>query len=201
MPYILPYVPGCSEPLAKQALVESAIAFCEDTDAIKQPFDTVALLSGQSSVELDVNAGSQVARVLVVVCDGRALHPVLTGLDAQFAASQNQPSHFTTRRTDSEFTLVVHPTPDKQVSLSGEFSLRPRRDATTLEDDLFSLHLDPVVQGALSRICAVPNQPFSDMGMSVRYQSEAIRLSRNHRVAAFYGRARGGARVQQRPFA
>ena len=36
---VLPYVVGCSEPMARQAVLDSAIKFCDQSNVIRQTVD------------------------------------------------------------------------------------------------------------------------------------------------------------------
>jgi hypothetical protein len=70
-----------------------------------------------------------------------------------------------------------------------------------LENDLFDLWSDAVVYGAISRICSIPGQPFSDLVVSAAAASQAARLGGKARVEGSFNRVRGQMRVAPRKFA
>ena len=80
-------------------------------------------------------------------------------------------------------------------------ALRPTREATQLEDDLYSIWIDPLVNATLSKILQVPNQPFTNFMMAEKYAKDAARGFATSRTEGNYGLIRGSMRVRSRPFA
>lgn len=80
-------------------------------------------------------------------------------------------------------------------------ALRPTKTATQVEDDLINYWTDPIVDGAMARILAIPDQPFSDPNKAMMMRASAARATHNARIEGNYGRVRGSMRVKQRPIA
>lgn len=198
---VLPYVPGCPEPTAAQALVDAAIVFCEDTMVVRNQLDTFSTVVGQDAYELDVPLQQQVSRVLTVFVDDTPLPSWTAQGTPPSDDARNRPMAFYTTRSNSEFLLRLYPTPDKVYAVKVVAALRPTRTATQLEDDLSSLWSDAVISGALARLMAVPSQPFTNPGEAMRMQMNAIQLARRARTEGNVGHVRGSMRVTPRPFA
>jgi hypothetical protein len=200
LPRVLPYVIGCSEPLARQAILDSSIDLCETTLVLRQALDTFSTIKNISNYDLETpNNQLKVTRVLSVTIDGREIQGLLQEdiplLDDRVA----QPSCFYTTRVDSEFTLNLHPIPDQKYKVVITVALAPRITATSLEDELFTEWTQPVIDGALARISRIPNMPFTDFNLSMSYQQAALRGMMKAKTESYYGRIRGGSRVKPRP--
>jgi hypothetical protein len=199
-PRMLPYLPGCSEPMAAQALVDAAIAFCEDSMVLREPLAPVAVVADTEAYTLVAPVQQQVARVLSVRLGDRELAAVMAEDVNLLPAATGRPMAFYTTRTGSALQVHLFPTPDEAGSLVAQVALRPTKTADELEDDLFDLWSDAVISGAMARCMAVPGQPFSDPSGAAAYGSAAAALSRKARVESYHGRVRGSIRVRSRPF-
>jgi hypothetical protein len=200
-PRVLPYVPGCSEPLAQQALVDAAIVFCEESQVIRARLDGFSTVPDQVSYELDAPAQQQVARILEVRVDGRPIPMVMAEDVGMISDAVGRPMACYTDATGSEFVLRLFPIPDGVYQVQVSAALRPSRDATSVEDDLFNLWSDALVSGALARLMAVPAQPFSNPALAGGYSVAALSAARKARVEGSFARVRGSTGVTQRPFA
>lgn len=200
-PRMLPYLPGCSEPLAAQAILDAAIVFCEDAQVVREELDSFTTATGEKSYALDAPSQQQIARVLDVTVDGRSL-PGIAAEDVDLlVGAEGSPMSFYTSRNGSELLLNLFPTPDKAYQVQVRAALRPTRNATQLEDDLFNLWSDAVIAGAMARVMAIPGQPFSDPAGSAGYDVAAARAANKARVEGNFGRVRANMRVRSRPFA
>lgn len=205
MPRLAPYVTGVAEPLAFQALVDSAIQFCEETGVLRLTTDPVQTLAGQATYDLDLPAGTELSRVLKVWLDGV---PVYATADAMI----DDPRGFSTQVANptgapraapvieaGSITLVPAP------GLSGQdlvvrAAMRPTRSARVLSDELFNRWCDGVVSGAIYRLATVPAQPFSDPAQAQRAEGMFWQQVNRARVQANRGQMGGPLSVKQRPF-
>lgn len=186
-----------------QSVLDSAIAFCEDSLVLREQLDDLATTAGASVYELDVPTQQSVARILTVTLDDQVLTPVPSEMVAAFDKREGKPVSYYTRRNGSVLELVFYPTPDKRYLISTQVALRPKRSATQLEDDLYELWLEPIVAGAVARIAAIPNQPFSDPMKAQSALTMASIGSRKARNEGAFGRVRGSLsmRITPRKFA
>lgn len=201
-PRILPYLPGCPEPMVDQVLVNSAIEFCESSLTLRQNLDSFRTVVGKVEYDLDPpTKNHDINRVMGVTVDGRELRPGL------FEAIRNDmptataiPRGFYTDRTDNTFTLRLSPPPDKVYPVIVSVTLRPARNAVLLDDDLYNIWIDPIVSGAIARAMQIPDQPFTNPGRAQELLMSAAKQTNSSRIEGNYGLVRGSMRVRARSF-
>lgn len=202
-PRILPYLPGCPEPLVDQVLVNSAIEFAEASLTIRQNLDSFNTVVGKVDYDLDPPTRyHDINRVMGVTLDGKELQPGLfEAIRNDLPTAVAKPRGFYTDRTDNAFTLRLSPPPDKVYSVIVSVTLRPARDATSLDDDMYNIWIDPIVSGAIARAMQIPDQPFTDLARAQDLLASAARQTVSSRIESNYGLVRGSMRVRSRPFA
>lgn len=199
-PRVLPYVPGCSEPLARQAILDSAIRYCEKTLILRQSLDSFNTIKNLVSYDLESpNNQMRVARVLSVTIDGKEVKGIFEEDVPLLSDDEGKPTGFYTTRVDSEFVLNLYPKPDRKYKVVVTVALAPTKRATSLEDDLYNVWSDGVIAGAIANIAKVPNMPFSSMDVAMAKEMELAKYMQESRVESYYGRVRGGTRVKTRP--
>lgn len=193
MSRLIPQVQGCPLPLAEQALVDSAIDFCDETCAVTVITEPQMMIPGVAQYELDLPPHTDVSRVLQIWVGSTPIR-MISGPDANSLVSalagaasggdielHGAPSGAAIR--SGELTLI--PTPDAQQTgrLTARVAIRPKPTATQFHDDLYLRWRSAVIDGALYRLAQMSGQPFSDLATSVRARAE-------------YERAVGRARIE-----
>ena len=201
-PRVLPFVLGCSDPLAAQAVVDAAIVFCEDSLAIRQVLDPITVsVAGGNEYTIDTPMQQSITRVLTAWIDGVQIAVNPQDQISQLRTDTGKPVGCYTRRIDSTLTVVVYPIPDASYTLTVECAMRPVRGAAQLENDLYDLWVEPISSGALSRLASIPDQPFTNLGLATAHLNLALRGSSKARVESSYNRTRGTQTVRPRPMA
>jgi hypothetical protein len=199
-PRVLPYVVGCSEPLARQAVLDSAIKYCEKTLILRQPLDNFNTIKGLTSYELEPPSRQmRVARVLSVSIDGKEIKGIFEEDVPLLSDMEGKPTGFYTSRVDSEFVLNLFPKPDRKYKVNVVVALAPTRTATYIEDDLFNIWAEGITAGAIAYLAKIPNMPFTNPEVAMMKEMEASKHMQESRVESYYGRIRGGTRVKSRP--
>lgn len=167
LPYVMVDVLGCSDPLAKQALLQSAYEFCRETHCWDEVQDPIPLVADQREYSLDGTNGGKCLTVRNVWINARELRPV-TIQELQLVmpnwrtADSNDPLYYNAAIERGE--LSVYPAPDG--TSSSELVIRavyvPTMTATTLPDFLGDRHLEPVTAGAKARLMSTPKQVFTN---------------------------------------
>lgn len=202
LPRILPYVTGCPEPLAKQAILDAAIAFCEESLVLRQRLSDMTSAAGTAEYTITYpSSDEQVARVLNVWVDGQIMGAVAADESGTVNTAQAKPSSFYMTRPDSVMTLNLYPIPDGAYTIVTEVALRPTRNAQYLQDDLLVFWVEAVTQGALGRLMMTPQQPFSDPADGQTRLLFARNEARKARVDGRLGKLSSTVRVQPRAFA
>jgi len=187
----LPWCLGAPEPLIYQALIDSASQFCEETCVVHYITDPITVIANVADYDIDLPQGTDLSRIL----------RVWYGTDP-WAAPASMPHNWIV--TDHG-QLTVFPTPTT-ARPPGEWlfidvATKPSRAATSLADQLYNDWIEGVVGGAIARICATPDQPYTN-------PTNALLGATNFRVwrgKAQYestkGRVRRDTAVKMRPFA
>ena len=202
-PRILPYLPGCPEPLAAQVLIDAAIEFCDSSLVLRQNLDTFNTVVGRVQYDLDApSAQHDITRVMGVTLDGKELVAGMAeALRGDMPTAPAKPRGFYTDRTDSVFTLMLSPPPDEVYSVLVNVALSPTRTATQLDDDLYNTWINPIVSSAIARAMQIPGQPFSNPAQAQILLNSVARQTVTSRIEGNYGFVRGSMRVRSRPFA
>lgn len=200
-PRILPYLPGCSEPFAAQALLNSAIEFCENSQVLRINLDPIQTVPGRSGYDLDApNSQLAVTRVLGATLDGRALSSIMAEALREPPTMKARPTSFYVDTSAGGFELRLAPLPDDVYTLVANVALRPARNATTLHDDLYDLWIDALVAGTLHRCMLTPEQPFTNPTQALYWERVAANATASSRIEGNYGYVRGSMRAKSRPF-
>lgn len=202
-PRILPYLPGCPEPIVDQVLVNAAIEFAESSLTLRQNLDPFNTIVGITQYDLDPpSSNHDINRVMGVTLGGRELHPGLAEvIRGDLPTANATPRGFYTDRTDNTFTLMLAPPPDTVQSVVVNVTLRPARTATQLDDDMYNIWIDPIVSGAIARAMQIPDQPFTNFARAQELLGSAAKQTNASRIEGMYGLARGSMRVRYRSFA
>lgn len=198
---ILPQVVGCPEPLMQQALVDSAIHFCEQSLVVEAPLDNVALGAGVNNIELDLPSQQRLAQVLEVRLDDRVLAPVARSNFYPGDGATGMPTRYTTTDLDEQLVLTLYPAPDKAYELRTKVATKPARNATSVASVLYENYAETIVDGALARLLAMPEQNFTNEPKAMLLEQRVRRVVAEARIDASRGRVRTSLTAQPRPFA
>ena len=207
---LLPLVPGCAHPVALQALVDSAIEFCEKSQVIQLTTAAVNAVAGTFNYTIVLPADTNVSQVLRVWY-GNAEMGLPAQHDVNSPLAYNPVAGDATREVGTPrmafivdpTTITLYPTPrvDLTSAVTVRVATKPSRSATTLADLLLEDWVEGVVAGAAYRLAASPSEAYSSDSNAMKYAS----MYRYHlgcaRIEANKGRVRGDMTVTQRPFA
>ena len=201
-PRILPFLPGCPEPMVDQVLVNAAIEFAESSLTLRQNLDPFNTVVGKVDYDLDPPTRyHDINRVMGVTLNGKELRPGLfEAIRNDLPTAKAIPRGFYTDRTDNTFTLRLSPPPDKSYPVIVSVTLRPARNATMLDDDLYNIWIDPIVSGAIARAMQIPDQPFTNPGRAQELLASAAQQTVSSRIESNFGLIRGSMRVRPRSF-
>jgi hypothetical protein len=161
-PYFMHHVMGCSEPLADRALVDAAIEFCQRGEPIRRT--VVVDIVDALTVAIPDNLDEDVIAVPTVMLGTATLAPA--NEMGAFSLDNNTPGTVVTHYTHAAGVLTLHPPVATTGRVTVLASFAPKRDATQIDDLFLRDWNDTLIEGVLSRLRAVPNQPFSDPAMA-----------------------------------
>lgn len=199
---ILPFVQGCSEPMVRQAALDAAIRFCDQTNVMRETLDAFSTVANINSYDVDTpSTDLRLARILSVTVDGDKIKGVFEEDVANLPDQIGKPTMFYTSRVASEFQLHFFPKPDAKYRVLVTASFAPTISATTVEDDLVNYWHEGIVAGAISQLAKIPNMPFFNPDLANVKEQEFMRVCARAKTESYYGRVRGGTAMKQRPLA
>jgi hypothetical protein len=176
LPRMLPYLIGCPEPLAKQALVDAAIEFCGRTNAVSVALDPLSIADGVATYELEPPAQTSVSLVQRAWYGNRLLGPVPYEQAVNIYGPQTgSPRFYYGGFVDEVYSLTLWPTPDMDWpnGLRVRAALAPTRSATQVHDLLFERYADAVVHGAVASVASIPDQSYTDLKLAASSAAKA----------------------------
>lgn len=198
LPFVLPHVPGCPDPFAEQALRDSADEFCRRSRVLREFAEPIRVISGESDYELLSEIPGMLAFDVVFVClNHQSLSPLSPELQYRLSRNGHGGTRFYTVPTPGIIRLMA--TPDCSGSLELVLILRPGNNATSLPDAFCEEWKEGIVSGAISRLCATPNQAFSNGELCAYHQQRFDVETRRAFSRAVLGNTRATLRVQAHP--
>lgn len=203
---LMPHVPTCPRPLARQAIVDAAVDFCNETGVITYTTDPTLTEVGVDTYYLDLPKYTTVERIQRAWLDGAplgigplAMHDNVRSYQAVPGDQNGTPRYVTVREPD---TVALIPAPDKaDTPLVLSVITRPTQDAKQLDDQLFFRWRDGVIAGAIVRICTTPGQSYSDANRAAMAQGNWMTQLNRARIEARRGPLGGSLSVRMNPFA
>ena len=196
---ITPHVVSCPDPVIQQALVDAAIEFCEKTLIIRYTPDSFPTVAGTATYDFDIPTYQEYSRVVYMTIDGKPLSPLVRSDLPTTPTSNSKPTHYYVTQNESELLLNLYPTPDDVYTIDMSIALRPTRDATFLEDDLHRYWLEALAHSTMSRLMAIPGQPYSNPDGAVYHGRKAAMSCRSARIEGNMGRVVGSMTVTPKP--
>jgi hypothetical protein len=198
LPALLPYTPGCPEPLAVSGLRQAAMAFCEQTRLWR---DT-STQSVSPHQEVLVPFGAQLRAVISARFDGRKVEAVaLSELDRRYPHQdwrelEGSEPRYLTQVTGNRLQLV----PASSGELLMTLELLPGFDADELPAFIIDRYSSVLVDGALGYLLQVPGQPFSNPELAIMYERRFQQALDRHAANAVRGQMRSPLRTKSQLF-
>lgn len=189
LPHIMQYAPGCSIPAAHFGIRQAAIEFCERTKLWRWE-DEFSILSNDCE-QVTTPYGSVLHEIdKVLFNDDELERATPSWLDAvEPGWRTNSLTGIPRYVTQTELnTIRLVPGQDGHVNIY--VWLKPSQDATQLPDFLSDQYREIIAGGALARLLAQKNQPYSDPTMGAGFAAQF-----DYKITDLLGRA---AKGQQR---
>jgi len=181
LPYVIPYVQGCSDPMAEQAILSACIEFATSA-AVVQTTTPVSVVAAQQDYDVDIPSQMALVAVQRVFYKNSLLSPVplnsvLSGLamqgvdigDATVRVGAPQ-AYFLKDPTGDIISL--YPIPDTQAAVANgltiQASFSPTRSATQVDDVLFNSYAEDIAYGAIGRLLGIPGQLFTNTPLATQ---------------------------------
>lgn len=204
MPRTAPMLLAAPEPLIEQALVDSAIEFCERTLVVQRVLEPVRTRKGVPEYDLDLEQDTTLASVIWVSYAGRKLTNVVQ--QAQENANAYYPADPSAVSTPTQAhvfndTLRLYPAPDVDGGeLVVRVAVRPVRNARQFPDELYADWVEVVSSGAVARLAVIPGESFTNPELAAAMLGRFEKGVSEAKARASTGRMRGNLRVRMMPF-
>ena len=205
IPYILPEVLGCPDPMINQALVLSAIDFCRETSAWSEILDPILLVDGQQDYVIAPPADAYTSAIRdvwlgSVKLEAKTMQALQLTLPNWTTATSTQPSYYNSAMTRGSIRLYPIPMNTVDLSIVVRAAYTPLASATTFPDFLGQEHLDILASGAKSRLMAMPGASWSNPAMAAFYKTEFDNGVIRSKVNEAHDRVVGSVTVTPRRF-
>lgn len=206
---LIPKVPGCPDSAAREALVDAAIEFCEETTLVQFTSEPQPVSAGIGVYDVDVPSQQVVAVTLKAWHGARRLVPApadqIDDILAYVAsagtetAPQGDPRYF---YEVSPGQVAIYPVPELALAngFSARIATKPTRDATALDDLLYTDWVEAIVAGAAARIHGTPGQSASSPAEAQLQRAKFWADVSKATNIALRGRIRSSIAVRGRPF-
>lgn len=201
LPYVLPYLPGCSVPLAEMTIRQICIDFCNHSQVVQVQLDPMDVIKGQTVYDIETPNASETVFIRQAFFRG-GLMPLINGIDAICFPSTTPPGIPTAlqQKANNAFELDRPPDSDFPQSVLLLVSTRPTRGANLVADVLLNDYAYGIGQGVIGRLALMPGQAFSNPSMAAVVNEAYIRCRTDARIRAEKGFNNAPSRVQARLF-
>lgn len=212
LPFVLPLVPGCSDPMAEQAVLSACIEFAGKS-LIVQHTGTDNAVAGQTEYDVEQPSQQILSKVLAVYHLGRRLHSrsremVRSGFAARGEAIPGVTTYTGTPsewlcRNPAEAIVSIYPAPAEAETdaLTIVSAYAPTRDATRVADILYTDYAEDIAAGAVAQLLIVPAQPFTNPALRKPYRDRFDAAMYSAANLARVGLGAASSRVQPAFFA
>ncbi|HWQ39177.1 MAG TPA: hypothetical protein VNM24_11325 [Burkholderiales bacterium] len=171
---VLPDVPGCPQAVAKNAIRNAAIDFCERSLIWRADMEPISAVANQAEYDFEPEAGAAVVKVVRLWYDKKEIYPQtpeqLAERYAHWPSQAGTPLYYTQERPDAVI-LVPYPNADLAGALTGKLALKPTRASTAGPAFLFEEWLEAIACGAKARLFAMKKKPWTDGELAGHHQA------------------------------
>jgi len=202
---VLPDVLSCPEPIVNREVLTVILDFCKKTNILQREFE-LSIDEGdidtdiQNCIDFDISEHSRNLRPVVLLemmIDGvlyvpfkRNIRNTLTNFE-HITGAAGTPVHSDTRFkyywTPNNHTIRVYEMDANMSTIYFKMSVKPLRDATVIDTDLFEDWSEALVAGAKERILKQPGKVWTDLEASFIYKREYRKYTSQAKKAAISG--------------
>lgn len=191
---VMPDVPGCTLDIAKHAIKNACIEFCEKSLILQRDYDPVTVVAGVVDYDIEPPTGSLVTRIM------RAWYKTTELIALAPDAIENAEVYnrlFTGANTDrqdpkyilqkDERTYSLYPIPVSTVAnaLTMRVAYKPSRSSTTVDDVVYEDYSEAIAAGAKARLMMSPGKPYTNpqlAGAHMEIFRQAVNIARQRAI-------------------
>lgn len=201
MPYVLPYVPGCTYPLAELHIRNICIDFCTQAPIVQEVLDPIDVALDQIEYDIDTTSQTEPTIILSATFRGRPLE-IFKASDVnleRLRELRGEPMGLM-QQAEPVFELDRTPAEDAPGAIVLRVATKPTRAAMNVADVLFRDYAYEIGQGVVGRLQMMPGHDFTSLATAGYYASiyETARTAARIRAERSFGTA--PVRVRPRRF-
>ncbi len=196
MPFVLPSLPACSQPLAELHLRDVLRDFCEFTHILQETLEPMDAVAGQAEYPLDLPAGCDLCLIQQVWWQNRPLAIVRS---VQPWGGMSGTPDAIAQGPDNACVLNRTPANDLQQAIRLRVSLKPARNANRIPDVLLRDYGYIIGQGAIYRLLQIPG-PGGSPSAAITAGNAYLLARTDARIRAERGLGTSAITVQPRRF-
>lgn len=175
-------VPGCPEPIIERMLRSAMVEFYRDTQAWRLTTDPAPVRAGMREVEIDLPADTFITRVFWAKLDGE----LLTAISPRDLLNrEGMPRAYSIDGLTRSVQLDVIPQDTYlRNGVTMNVALLPLPTLNDLDDTMFAIHRDGILYGALAKLLAMPNVPWTSLNDAGTYAAMAAGIRHEARRQA-----------------
>ena len=200
MEHVLPYVAGCSYPLAELHIRNVCVDFCTHAPVVQVRLDPIDVEEGRTEYDLDTPSGTVTTLILQAAYNERPLAIYKTGDIADSLTERPGEPLAIKQAAENLFTLDSVPQVDAPQAIRVLVATKPTRTASSVADVLLNDYAHDIAQGVVGRLMLIPGHEFSNPAIAPLYEMKyrAARTAARIRAEASFGAT--GDRVRPRRF-
>jgi hypothetical protein len=208
LPYVLPYVMGCSEPLALQAVRDTCIRFSEQTLLVQATLDPIMAIPNITTYDLDSSSGQAIHLITqawfekdrLEVLHADSPHLRVEMFNDTFPGADKQPGRPSALMQNSDFTFTLDRRPDERVrgAITIRGVVKPTMNASSVDDLLFNDYAFEIGQGAVAYLMRIPAQAFSNPTLALDFEGRYLGAQHQARIRANKSLGRANLQVKLR---
>lgn len=177
LPYLLTDLPGVPDVTAKQALILTAIDFCQQSHAWNEIQDPMTIEDGVNEYDVEVEQGARVVAVKNVFAANRELRPVTMKELQQVipnwqSATGSLPSYYNAPVGPESIRIYPIPLESNGAALTMRVAFAPTLAATSIPDSIVNRYLDTLISGAKHRLMMTPEKGWSNLQLAAYHQTQ-----------------------------
>lgn len=198
---VLPYVPGCLEAIALNAIQQAATEFCERTWAMNGDHDPISSVADQASYDYVPPANKLVVKVLEAWYSDEPITPkapdqLRSIYGRKWQEQTGLPMYYTSTEPRS-IILVPYPAEAVTDALTMRVAFKPTPGATTIDTQIWEEYHEEIAAGARYRLMLMPKKPYTNVQQAAiekaRYDDGIAEVK--HRVQRGFNRSRSNTRA------
>lgn len=210
LPYVLPSVVGCTDPLAEQTIRDICIDFCTISGVVQVTLDPITIYVGQIDYTMDLPSGTQAHLIIEAWLNSQRLglfktgdvisRPELYNMSFDGAATNIGAPSAIKQAADNSFKLDAASSVRLVNALTLTVSTKPTRKSVRVDSILFNDYAYEIGQGAIARLQKIPGKPWSNAPAAMGSEEIYIRARTDARIRAEASFSQAETRVRPRKF-